>query len=445
MTRRNTAQGGFTLIELTIALVAGLIVALGIVGLSKEATRTFHEEVRNSAAESTLRTALDRLRADLQRAGYMSTANILADLRIARAPGDASNVARVNPAMGGILDLAGIHLITGGSLANTPLSLQQQPTNLSPDALEIAGNMTSTEQFEIQTVQPLGACQRLILSANSTALYRINALGGATPQGSELNNVFQPYPGFQYIVRLYDDTGRSQYLPTCDETPMAGFIAGVPYVDVDITGGAILTPQVTRGQGGITDTPGGRAWVNPVQIVRWEITSAANEPAQYQNALATQPLAPGTQDATKYDLVRSYVDAKAGLPIPGTMEVIAEYAVDLKFAFSVDNAAGVTGQTPVMVTYGFDQGATNQTWAADLTTTPGSRPQRIRIVRARVATRAAQPDRSVNVAVNNYGTDAFIYRYCIAPGGCTAGALQWARARTLTTEVSLPNQAGSFF
>lgn len=444
MTRRRAARAGFTLVELTIALVAGLVVALGIVGLSKEATRTFHEEVRNSAAESTLRTALDRLRADLQRAGYMSTANIRADLRIARAPGDATNVARVNPSMGGILDLAGIHLITGGSLANTPLSLKQLPTNLSPDAIEIGGNMTSTEQFEIQTVQPLGNCQRLILSANSTALYRINALGGATPQGGELNNVFQPYPGFQYIVRLYDDTGRSQYLPTCNETPMAGFIAGVPYVDVDITGGAILTPQVTKGLGGITDTPGGRAWVNPVQIVKWEITSAANEPAQYQNALATQSLAPGTQDTTKYDLVRTYVDAK-GQSIPATMEVIAEYAVDLKFAFSVDNAAGVTGQTPVMVTYGFDQGATNQTWADDLTTTPGSRPHRIRIVRARVATRAAQPDRSVNVQVNNYGTDAFIYRYCIVPTGCTAGALQWARARTVTTEVSLPNQAGAFF
>ena len=50
--RRGTAasrppRGGFTLIELTWRSSAGLIVALGIVGLSREATRTFNEEVRS--------------------------------------------------------------------------------------------------------------------------------------------------------------------------------------------------------------------------------------------------------------------------------------------------------------------------------------------------------------------------------------------------------------
>lgn len=77
--KRRRHSTGFTLIELAIALTAGLIVAMGIVALSREATRTFHEEVRSAAAEATLRTAIDRLRADIQRAGFMSTANIVAD------------------------------------------------------------------------------------------------------------------------------------------------------------------------------------------------------------------------------------------------------------------------------------------------------------------------------------------------------------------------------
>ena len=69
LSNERRSPAGFTLIEVTVSLAAGLLVALGIVALSREATRTFHEEVRSSAAEATLRTAVDRLRSDLQRAG----------------------------------------------------------------------------------------------------------------------------------------------------------------------------------------------------------------------------------------------------------------------------------------------------------------------------------------------------------------------------------------
>ena len=140
MTRARRSRGGhrsragFTLVEITVALAAGLLVALGIVGLSREANRTFHEEVRASASEATLRTAVDRLRVDLQRAGYMSTGNIMADTSIAKPLG-ATNVANTSPAMAGIKRLASVHLIEGGSQAqnNLTLSTQQTPA-LAPDA-----------------------------------------------------------------------------------------------------------------------------------------------------------------------------------------------------------------------------------------------------------------------------------------------------------------------
>src|SRR5579862_9908368 len=87
--RRSRARA-FTLIELTVALVAGLLVAMAVATLSHEATATFNEEVRISAAEATLRTAADRLRADLQRASYMSTPNIEMDPLITRPFGQAA-------------------------------------------------------------------------------------------------------------------------------------------------------------------------------------------------------------------------------------------------------------------------------------------------------------------------------------------------------------------
>jgi prepilin-type N-terminal cleavage/methylation domain-containing protein len=442
---RRREQAGFTLVELTVALVAGLIVALGIVGLSKEATRTFHEEVRVSAAEATLRTAVDRLRADLQRAGYMSTPNISLDPHIAHAPG-AANTDAIDPAMAGIRRLAGIHLIQGGSLANAnhiDLSQKQTP-KLAPDVIEIGGNLSSTEQFDIQSFDVAGTCARLFLSSNSPSMYRVSGVDGSA---QELNNIFQPFPNTQFIVRIYDDTGRSQFLPTCP-AGATGTQGGQPFVAVDINPpGVILTPQLTGGLGGVSPTTGGQAHVNPVQIVRWEIINASEEPTQYQ-ALGGRPLSPSALDPIKYDLVRSYVDAQ-GNRIKDSMEIVAEYAVDLGFAFSVENGTpNLPTLDPAMITYAFDNVA-NQAWAADVALTPGTRAQRIRIVRARVATRAAEPDRNLNVAVGTptgMPTENYLYRYCVLEPCTTVNDTpRWARVRTLTTEVALPNQAGAYW
>lgn len=439
---RAGANAGFTLVELTVALVAGLIVALGIVTLSKESTQTFHEEVRISAAEATMRAAVDRLRADLARGGYMSTGNIVWDPQIAAAPG-ATNVATINAAFLGLRRLASIHLIRGGSAAKSPLSASQTPV-LTPDAIEIGGNMTSADQYEALTLQAgPGGCQRIMMSPTSPAMYRVNAVG-AVAAAQEFRNLFQPVPAAlktQFIVRVIDDAGKTQYVATCAEANAAGFDASVPpqpYVDIDAT-----TPiQTAQGTGTVSSITGftGVRWVNPVQIVRWEITNA--DPAQYA-VLNGQALAPGTADPNKYDLIRSYVDAK-GVIVPETTELVAEYAVDLSFAFSVDN--GLTSANPNVVSFAFDD-ATNQTWANDVSTVaanPG--PQRIRSVRARIVTRTAQPDRTINVPLATQFTgQEFMYRYCLAtPCGTVDGTLRWARARTVTTEISLPNQSRNF-
>ncbi len=337
--RRNRAvSAGFTLVELTVALLAGLIVAMGIVSLAKASTQTFHEETRAAAAEATLRTAMDRLRADLARGGYMSTGNIMADTNIAKPFGQAT--PQLPASMPGLKRLASIHLFEGGSLANTITTLSNaQPTPLAPDAIEIGGNMTSAEEFEVQLVEPPnGNCQRVLLSSASPAIYRA-APSTDTQQAADLRNLFQPVPSAmttQFIVRIVDDTGRSQFVATCPEANAAGFDlpTGLPYVDIDAINTPILTSQQTGTLGGISGFASGRAFVNAVQIVRWEIVGSADEAknqAQYANALDS--LSTGGTDPNKYDLVRSYLDITTGLPIPQTTELVAEYAVDLAFAF----------------------------------------------------------------------------------------------------------------
>jgi type II secretory pathway pseudopilin PulG len=450
---RRRHRTGFTLIELAIALTAGLIVAMGIVALSREATRTFHEEVRSAAAEATLRTAIDRLRADIQRAGFMSTANIVADPLLVGKPATNVNPPGISDCTtySTICNLAAVHVANGGSALNTPLSGVQTPA-LAPDSIDIGGNMTSVEQFEVQAVLPIanGAqCQMILLSRSSAAYARI--VGGVyqantTDIAHDLQYIFAPDSASQFIVRVVDDTGRSQFLATCPGSSTAsnaaGFLNGVPFVQVD-SRTPVQTAKNTGNVGGVSGFGSGRAWVNPVQVVRWEIVPVSLESPVFQSPLGTQAF--GGTDPAKYDLVRSFLGMD-GTTILSTQEVVAEYAVDLDFAFSFESGTPIQ---PVTATFPFDDKVHKQNdveWGGQLAQATGAIPQRLRSVRVRLATRVAQPDRAVNIPSN---AGSFLYRYCVNAGGCAnltdPNFPQWARMRTITADVSLPNLATDFY
>jgi len=453
---------GFTLTELTVSLTAGLIVALGLVGLSREATNSFHEEVRIAAAESGSRTAIDRLRADLQRAAFMSTGNIQRDPFIAVPPGQPNVSTVAASAFPGLAKLAGIQLNIGGSATTTPLSAVQIPRALKPDTIFIAGNMTSTDAFDVRAVDPpSGQCQRIWLAVDSPAMWRILATEFATAEGGTssagaadvaLRNAFQPVPGSRFIIRFADLTGRYQYAVTCPTaTGSASQASPNPWLDIDANT-PILTAQQTKTQGGQGGFGTG-VTVNPVAMVRWDVTNAlpAALAAQFPNA-----------DANAYYLTRSFVDITTGNlnPIPGTTEVISEYVVDLKFTFTADDSTLTTGLQPSPKIIPFEDDTNNANWGVDVSSLPAlpgawqgvaRGPQRIRSVRVRLVTRSAFADRTNNITPvpANPQNQNFIYRYCTAPPGadggtpdCTVQNSQiWARARTVVTEVALPNQA----
>ncbi|HEY2510374.1 MAG TPA: type II secretion system protein [Polyangiaceae bacterium] len=456
-------ESGFTLVELLVSMVAGLMVALAVVAMSREASGTFHEETRIAGAQMQIRAAMDRLRADVARASFMSTGNIWIDPMIPTGAGTVMNVAQItaisNSNHMSIQSLAGIRLFSGGSALATPGSAVN---GVSPDAIEIAGNMTSVYELAIGgatgTTSPVvagagcnGGGQRVYLDVDSSPslwlLVGMQTVGGdagtsGTPAAyaTALNNVFQPVAGAQFIVRIVDSNGKSQYAATC-ATQAAGWnVVGTnnqPYVDLDST-----TPVTMSGTGGNTAT------INPVQIVRWQI-----EPGIVGFA------GDAGGDSTKYDLTRQYLDFK-GNALAASKEVVGEYVADLKFAFTVDNTNLTTGNFPSstassQVVLSLEDSTTNAAVAGDVTKetinapttslTPaqtdlsGPQPQRIRSVRVRLVTRAETPDRGEPLDAGA----GYLYRYCTATSasGCVAGANVFARTRTLITEVALPNQA----
>lgn len=416
---RKIAQGGFTLVELLFALVAGLIVALAVVSLSKSATQTFYEEQRAASAEMSLRLAIDRVRQDVERASFMASGNVQADTFV---PLQATQALTKTPSgsPAGLANLAGIKLDLDGSKAGTPLS--QTATNSFPaDAIWLTGNFTTTDQYTVQSVTTGTTCggQSFNLAVTSASWYRV----ATSPNpATTLSQMFTPVAGKEFMARIADDLGRFQYVLVCG----AGLTGPQPWVEIDT-----LTP-VDVTQYGFID---GRLTINPVQTVRWEIKQlpAATYP-QYA------PLDPGPGLPDKYDLVREWVDATN--TVVGTPELVAEYAVDLKFAFTADigNYLGLL-PAPSMIAYNFD--AAENAALAPQAETLTTQPQRIRSVRIRLSTRSPFGDRGGALLA----PDGYQMRYCTIASGCatSASSKDWARMRTLSTEVSLPNQARLFF
>jgi hypothetical protein len=202
----------------------------------------------------------------------------------------------------------------------------------------------------------------------------------------------------------------------------------MPFIDIEGTP-PVLPPE----EGGAGGSGSGKLVVNPVQLVDWFI--GAVHPAYGQ----LDTIDGGDPD--KYNLYRQWVNA-SGARV-GTPELIAEYAVDLKVAITYDaRAAGLQGAAAALTPTNFGS-AVNLDIGGDVTGNTGTPwPQRIRALRVRLATRAQQPDRTSGLPAPD-DSGGFLYRYCVANCGGT-GAL-FARVRTVTTDIALPNQAQLYY
>lgn len=441
--RARRTAGGFTLVELMISLVMGLIISLAVVGLAKTATATFHEQARISSVEMALRASSERLRSDLLKVSYMSTANVKIDPKIARR---SNGTAVVDTSMA---ELRGIQVRVGGSRPTAEGTMNLATYNgVNPDDAILTGNTTSDDMYRGQWIDA-GTC------GGGGARLRLNALSdpattrlfnGAAAPADIVRNVQSAFmPGMlmtppvttaRYLTQIRDMRGCYHYLPVC--AVVAGPNANTVFVDVAGTGGdGILTPETTG-----NDQCGGRLMeeftIAPVQRVRWYLD--ANADARLHDTVTE-----GT-GAHKFNLYRQLLTYSGDPTVPvGPPELVAEYAVDLKFGLVVDDTPRSPAPNNVGV-YEFDiANADIQAWSeAPLSTITGQPgPQRIRSVRYKVAVRSSQPERRQNVAAPAGPLlSRGLFRYCT---DTASGCVKWARVRSLISEVALINQARLFY
>ena len=446
MTPKRTQARGFTLVELMVSLVAGLIVTIAVVGLARAATTTFFEAARISTVEANVRTAAERLRQDLSRASYMSTGNI--KLAVDQAPGVplAHRIGIPNPstptANGGsrytaLNDLAGVNVIVGGSGLNAAAVPGAGTSNnslsannlLNPDAVILGGNYTTNDSYQGTFSVSGGSCpggQSIALNAAGDAAVR-RLVNTADPLASA-QAAFTPVVGKRFAARVVDAKGCQHYVVVCNVTAtMSGALISLEQ------DGAANPAVMLSGVGNHTNCGATNAepvTINPVQRVRWYI--GPNTEALLDPASGVEPA------GNKFNLYRDLIDAEpVPTPRPETRQIVAEYAADLKFGVAVADVANALKVYDVDTDSG--TGFVSKYTAIPFSTASGAEgPQRVRSVRFRLATRAAMPDRNASLIV---GPAPYMARYCVQ-NQPLAACKSFARVRTVVSEVALMNQIG---
>lgn len=421
---RSSGRRGFTLVELLIAMAAGLVVATAALMLARNASRFFQHEARFSAAHLGAMLGMNRLTSDLQRAGFLASPNVKTDSRVC---GDKAWPE-------GMKRLAGITIRKNGSYAAHTADLAQSEANgIRPDSVIIGGAFGTNELFDVQAFKDNGGMGWTVtLQEDSFAM------------GRTLERAAEGGPDFAAIFRA----GRLLRIGT--EHNSKPFVYGVIFgiqqlgprkIDVRLEPIPSLPDRVVH-KCGISNGSASNSYANPVSRVLYEIRSLKGHP-QYGPLVAS--ISPEvTGDDGRTELVRVELDADNN-EIPETLELIAEYAVDFKFGVSTSVLDGA-GQ-PVVQRYAIED-ATVYTIAEDIFDN-GGYPEIIRSVQVRLSTRTRAPDRDVGLEYLAGGQPRRL-RFLIpgvVPGvgvlgdPIPAGAPPvFARMRTLHAEVALPNQ-----
>ncbi|HHH10903.1 MAG TPA: hypothetical protein ENK23_02355 [Sorangium sp.] len=412
---------GFTLVELLIATMSGLIIAAAAFLLARNSSSFFQSEAGITTAQFSSMLGFSRLQEDVRRAAMMSSPNIV---------GDPMRCGSVAGWPAGMAELAGVRIEQGGSVIRHAADHTLSVVNgTNPDALIIGGLFGSTEHFAIQAMSEDGSGGFTILLQNDGAMIRAKL--GAGAGAAALNQLFR----VGRILRLQDGEGRSAY------GVISGVNTGGTFVVLSVANSPTLPIRSTAGTCGCSPPCEGDL-VNPVVRMLYDVRKVdeATYP-QYaglyvkaSRGAAAVGTHAGITQAPRTELIRVELDA-SGAEIVDTLEILAEYAVDFKLGMSTATPGPPPDNVPVITYYNLDDPAIAAI-AGPLAA--GTSPQRVRSLQIRLGIRAARRDRAV--AITNPADGGF-FRFDLGIDGA-GNPRGFARVRTLVADVALPNQTG---
>jgi prepilin-type N-terminal cleavage/methylation domain-containing protein len=388
--RRNA---GFTLVELMVALVIGALVVAAMFTLGGATAHHFQEQQRVGVTQRSVRMAMDRLRRDIARAGYL------------HVPSDRSPFVRTCPTPAPRRPMDAVWFQNDDPGGNTALDgVHRSMNGVSADRLRLVGNYATGDQYLVRTIDTTGT--QVFLQTDWLAFRRSFVVmdgSTATVDTQRFQDVFRP--------------GRMLHIETRN-----GFHYYMEITGATINGsGTVATISISPGVG--VDNPcleglGRGALVSPLSEVEYFIgrPDAASALSPRSNAVT----GPNTI------LYRRELDMRDGGELPGTRRPVLEFAIDFDLDFIVDR--NLTPANPPNI---------QRLDGAAAEPIVRSNAWQVRGVVASLAARTPGQDARFPWPDDWAGgrpSNAPLNRFKVFPGQDGA-----ARVRQLTTEITMPN------
>jgi prepilin-type N-terminal cleavage/methylation domain-containing protein len=404
---RQRKHEGFTLVELMVALVAGVIAISTVYFVGASSSRHFHEQQRVAQTQMGLRMAMEQMRHDIQRAGFLGVPNSLTAQQCGFPPAQA------------------VQAVMFQDNVDTQFLPNAGENGVQADSLVLTGNYATGDSY---LAQGLGAAgNEMFLQTEWQNVRRDFGEGGqqilppVQVNPDRLAAAFRP----GRLLHITSQQGNHFFMP------IAGAQGGTGRATVRLVGA--LPPGGTCVVGLLAG-----AEVAPISRIRYQVIGMDGA---FQALLPADGQVAGPQDPrglTNALLVREEIGGVGNVLNDGNgaplRRVVLEYVANLDFRFVLNTA--LPGMPPQIVTGGGENPVVVGA-LADLNTSPAATPHMVRSVIVTLSARTAEQDPRFPWDPTGAGNPLL----GIAPTRYRANqSLPGAsRVRTLRTEIFLPN------
>lgn len=402
------AARGYTLVELLVAMLITSVTVVALYQVSRSATETFNQQQRAAEMQLRLRFAMETLRADIARAGFMMSPNTATDPRVCPRP------------------MVPLQALEIGHDTTNPTPLASDNAFVNPVRLRMIGNYTSLDEYRVAGI-----------SGSTISLQNQTPQWATIENAAEMERVFLGPTGGRRLLRITSNTGSVQFVQVTAVAWQSASGTVLPTLTVSPAPTIIGEGMGLGVQCGVSGLDVG-ATVAPLIMVEYSIASLYNDANQRARHRETYP-ADDTVAALKTDLVRrEYNIQPARVENLGATRVVGEYAVDLDVGVSLDDGipqGSLTGPPAIRTLAVGDTTIDTVAGSVEALGVTSALPQRVRSLIVRLSIRDRDQDPSFGWVQRGSAADP-LTRFRVfndRPGA--------ARVRTVTTEVALPNLA----